>query len=76
MSFLPTSKNTFDSVELNAVLRALAYKGNDGDYAKAVKKINQSSSYTHRRGREEGLPFFPKLFAAFLEMLYHKLIWK
>lgn len=80
-------EKAFDSVELNAVLQALAEEGIDEHYIQLIKELNTGCStditlFTSpvripiEKGVRQGDPLSPKLFTACLEMVFRKMNWR
>ena len=80
-------EKAFDSVEINAVLKALVEEGIDDNYVRIIEESNTACTtditlfknpirIPIEKGVRQGDPLSPKLFTACLEMVFRKLDWK
>ena len=79
-------EKAFDSVELNAVFKALIEQGIDQNYVELIREANTGCltdiKLFHRdvripigKGVRQGDPISPKLFTACLEMVFREIKW-
>nr|XP_042715501.1 sperm-associated antigen 16 protein [Chrysemys picta bellii] len=80
-------ENTFDIIEINALLKALAEQGIDTNYIKLLKEVNSDCTMDItlfdtplyipvKKGVKQGDTVLPKLFMACIEMVMRQMNWK